>query len=375
MRPPLARLLHMVSPSTAADLIGRTINLADERLGARALFATDDFFAPMARMLSPTEPEWRAGVYDENGKWMDGWESRRRRDQGHDYCIVQLAAPGKLALLDIDTRHFTGNYAPFASVEACRVMGAPTAETDWTELLPYSPLAGDRQNLFELQSAAVWSHLKLNIFPDGGVARLRAYGSVHRDWTRSGTAGTGTAGTGAAGRGAAGLGAAGLGASGPSGAGDIDLVAALNGGRALECSDEHYGRMRNLLLPGRGLSMGDGWETRRRREPGYDWVILALGHAGQIHAVEVDTGHFKGNFPHQISVNAALLSADEDDDLTSRCLYWPLLLEPQFLMADCVIEFRAELRDLGPISHVRVNLHPDGGLSRLRLFGQPVLLD
>jgi allantoicase len=323
-----------------AELIDRNINLADERLGAVALSATDEFFAPMSRMLNPAEPEWRAGVYDAHGKWMDGWESRRRRDQGHDYCIVQLAGPCTLALLDIDTRYFTGNFPPFASVQACRLEGRPDATTQWTELLPSAPLQGDQHNFFPLQPTGTWTHLKLNTYPDGGVARLRAYGAVHREWTGVGT-------------------------------GAVDLSAALNGGRALACSDEHYGAMNNLLLPGRGASMADGWETRRRREPGYDWVIVRLGCAGRIEYVEVDTAHFKGNYPHQISINAALVHGAAEGDLRSQCLYWPVLLEPQLLQADNVVQFRAQLRDVGAVSHVRVNMHPDGGLSRVRFFGRP----
>jgi allantoicase len=326
-----------------SGLMARHINVADERLGAATLSSSDDFFAPMARMLSPAEPVWRAGVYDENGKWMDGWESRRRRDLGHDHCIVQLAGPCTLALLDIDTRYFTGNYPPFASVQACRLKGSPDAHTQWTDLLPVSALKGDQRNFFELASAEVWTHLKLHIRPDGGVARLRAYGTLHRDW--SGMA-TGQA---------------------------VDLTSALNGGRALACSDEHYGSMHNLLLPGRGTSMAEGWETRRRREPGYDWVILRLGTPGRIQQAEIDTAYFRGNFPHQISLNAVLLTDAADADLRSQSLYWPLLLEPQLLEADAVVRFESQLRDLGPLSHVRVNIHPDGGLSRVRLFGRPHL--
>jgi allantoicase len=272
---------------------------------------------------------------------MDGWESRRRRDQGHDFCVVKLAAPSTLAALEIDTRHFTGNYPPYASVQACRIDGSPDASTRWSELLANSALSGDRRNFFELHAAGIWTHLKLNIYPDGGVARFRAYGAVYRDWT----------------------------AAGPSE--PVDLAAALNGGAALACSDEHYGSMANLLLPGRGASMADGWETRRRREPGHDWVILRLGHRGRIRQVEIDTAHYKGNYPHQVSIHGALLLEEPDADLTSQCLYWPLLLEPQLLRADSVHRYGAELRDLGPISHVRVNIHPDGGLSRVRLFGLP----
>jgi allantoicase len=315
--------------------------MADARLGAVGLYATDEFFAPLARLLQASEPEWRAGVYDANGKWMDGWESRRRRGEGHDYCIVQLAAPCTLASLDIDTRYFTGNYPPFASVQACRTAQAPDERTTWTEILRYSALKGDQHNVFDLSRPEIWTHLKLNIYPDGGVARLRAYGHVQRDWGAQ----TGTE--------------------------PVDLVAALNGGRALACSDEHYGAMNNLLLPGRGTSMADGWETRRRREPGHDWVILRLGHPGRIRYAEFDTAHFKGNFPHQVSINGALLSGADDAGLASQCLYWPVLMEPQSLKADDVQRFSTQLCDLGRISHVRINMHPDGGLSRVRLFGLP----
>jgi allantoicase len=344
-----------------ADLLKRCINVADARLGAAALYATDEFFGAKDRMLQPSEPEWRAGVYDDHGKWMDGWESRRRRDQGHDHCVVKLAAPSTLAVLDIDTRYFTGNYPPYASVQSCRMDGQPDANTPWAALLPRSALKADQHNYFQVQPAGITTHLKLNIYPDGGVARLRAYGCVYRDW-----------------------------AHGNDGE-PIDLAAALNGGMAVACSDEHYGSMGQLLLPGRGASMADGWETRRRREPGYDWVILRLGHRGRIRRVEIDTAHYKGNFPHQVSIHGVLLhdgagegagagaganastgaNAGAGADLTSECLYWPMLLEPQLLQADSVHRYSAELRDLGPISHVRVNIHPDGGLSRVRIFGQP----
>lgn len=329
-----------------ALLMSRNINMADARLGAVALSSSDEFFAPAERMLQPGEPEWRAGVYDANGKWMDGWETRRRRGTGYDYCIVRLAAPCTLTLLDIDTRYFTGNYPPFASVQACRLTGNPDQQTVWTELLPRASLRGDARNFFELGHGDIWTHLKLNIYPDGGVARLRAYGSVHCDWAQ--------------------------GVAGDRAARDpVDLAAALNGGRALACSDEHYGSMRNLLLPGRGTSMADGWETRRRREPGHDWVLLRLGTAGRIRAVEIDTAHFKGNFPHQVSIHAALLDTDAVGDLRAESLYWPVMLEPQLLQADRVARFGDELRDLGIVSHVRVNIHPDGGLSRVRLLGIP----
>jgi allantoicase len=328
--------------STDTELRKRFINVADERLGAIALFATDDFFAPKERMLKPTEPQWRAGVYDDHGKWMDGWESRRRRDQAHDYCIIQLAAPARLAAFDIDTRYFTGNHPPFASVQACRTEQTPDASSDWTVLLPRTALNGNEQNVFPLSSEGVWTHLKLNIFPDGGVARFRAYGRIQFNWA----------------------------AHAPK-SGPIDLAAALHGGRALACSDEHYGSMHNILLPGRGASMADGWETRRRRGPGFDWVILELGHRGRISYVDIDTAYFKGNFPHQVSLQGALLAGEGDERELGQSQDWNSLLEPQFLKPDSEHRFQSELRDLGPVSHLKVNIHPDGGLSRIRVFGQP----
>jgi allantoicase len=256
---------------------------------------------------------------------------------------VQLAAPCTLSALEIDTRHFTGNFPPSAAVQACRSAGIPNAQTHWSPLLASAALQGNARNQFLLQSTEIWTHLKLNIYPDGGVARLRAFGEVRRDWSQR------------------------------SGAVPLDLVAALNGGRALACSDEHYGSMHNLLLPGRGASMADGWETRRRREPGFDWVLLRLGHTGRIECVEIDTAHFKGNYPHQVSVQAALLRESSEAELISQCLYWPALLDPQLLQADQVQSFRSQLHTLGAVSHVRVNMHPDGGMSRIRLLGQPEL--
>jgi allantoicase len=334
-------LIQPLDAGEASPWVRRYRNLADRRLGAKALSATDEFFAAKERLLQPGEPEWRAGVYDDHGKWMDGWESRRRRDAGHDHCLVRLAAPGKLRLLEIDTRYFTGNYPPFASVEAARLDGAPDARTAWNPLLPRTVLCGDQRQFFPVESEEVWTHLKLNIYPDGGVARFRAYGTVFRDWSGAGSAKA------------------------------LDLAAALHGGRALACNDEHYGSMHNLLLPGRGSSMADGWETRRRRTSGFDWVILALGHPGQLEAVEIDTAHFKGNFPHQVSINAALLPELGEADLSSECLHWPVLLEPQLLKADHLHRFRLSAKTAGPVSHLRLNIHPDGGLSRFRAFGKP----
>lgn len=328
-----------------------SINLADPRLGAAVLSASDEFFGAKERLLQPGEPQWREGVYDDHGKWMDGWETRRRRDGGHDHCLIGLASPAHIERVEIDTRYFTGNYPPYVSIDACRLdRGAgggaspqALAAMDWEELLPRVALKGDQRAQFEIAPARLWTHLRLHLYPDGGIARLRVYGRPHRDWTHE--------------------------------RGPLDLAAALNGGVAIRCSDEHYGAMNNLLLPGRGTSMADGWETRRRREPGFDWVIVRLGAPGVLQAVEVDTAYFKGNFPHQVSLQAGVAAEGATaSDPISQSLYWPTLLEPQYLEGDRIHRFESTLvRAVGAIHYVRMNIHPDGGVSRLRLFGVPAV--
>lgn len=314
------------------------INLASARLGARAVHASDDFFADKSRMLDDAEPVFIAGRYDDNGKWMDGWESRRRRDAGHDHCSVRLACIGHIEEVEFDTRHFTGNYAPAASLEACLSDSADPGEAaDWREIVPVTTLSGNDRKTIAVDSTAAWSHVRLNIFPDGGIARLRVRGRP---------------------------------AAGDAG-GTIDLAASLNGGVALACNDEHFGSMHNLLLPGRGVDMGDGWETRRRREPGHDWVIVELGRPGRVQRIEIDTAHFKGNHPDRCRIHAALVERPDPASIAARSLYWPSLLPEVELGADRVHVFSDEVADLGVINCVRLDVIPDGGVSRLRLFGTP----
>ncbi len=321
-----------------ADYSRRYVNLAETRLGAQAIHASDDFFAAKERMLDSNEPVLIADKFDDHGKWMDGWESRRRRDKGHDYCVIRLAKPGSIAAIDVDTRFFTGNYPPEVSVDVCNSNDDALDEIQWQEVLTNSTLQGDSHNLFEISDERIWSHLRLNIYPDGGIARLRVYGDIFCDWS----------------------------IVEPDEL--IDLAALTNGGRTLECNNEHFGAMRNLLMPGRGANMGDGWETRQRRQPGHDWVIIKLGHAGIIKKVEIDTAHFKGNFPDRVSINAACLPDDDDENFAARSLHWQLLLAEQKLEMDKQQYFEQELTELGPVTHLRVNIHPDGGLSRVRVF-------
>ena len=323
------------------ELVRNHVNLADERLGAEAVACSDDFFAPMQRMLNPQPAQFIPGKYDDNGKWMDGWESRRRRGPGHDWCIVRLACAGVVRGVDLDTSHFTGNFPPAASLEGCRVgNGEADAQSDWFPLLAAVDLGANRHHVFALDTARTCTHVRVNLFPDGGLARLKILGTPD------------------------------VAAARVDANGWVDLASALNGARALTANNEHFGCAANLLLPGRGRDMGDGWETRRRREPGNDWCIIALADTGIIEAIEVDTAHFKGNFPERCSIQAAQVASATRDSIVTRSMFWPGLLDEQPLRMDAEHRFRAEIKAHAPVSHVRLNIFPDGGVSRLRLFGR-----
>ena len=317
------------------------IRLEQPRLGTKVVFATDDFFAEKSRLIDPGAPVFIADKFDDNGKWMDGWESRRKRVRGHDYCVIRLGVPGVIRGLDIDTSHFTGNFPPEVSVEACvSDAGVPGSSADWREIQPRTPLQGDAHHYLPVDNDKAFTHVRMHIFPDGGVARLRIYGEVTPQW------------------------------SGVATGNSIDLFALENGGRSIACNDEHFGSMHNLNLPGRGVNMGDGWETARRRKPGNDWVILALGHPGIIELVEVDTAHFKGNYPDRVSLQAGMPGKSGMKNIEKTSRDWPELLPEQKLKMDTQHLFADELNDLGVVSHVRLSIFPDGGVSRLRLFGK-----
>ncbi len=325
------------------DLRRDYIDLAQPRLGSEVVYATDDFFADKARLIDPSEPVFIPGKYDDNGKWMDGWESRRKRVPGHDWCVIRLGSPGQIAGFEIDTRHFTGNYPPFASIEAC-VSGeaVPGGDAGWVELVAKMGLNGDDRALVPVADDRIFTHVRLHIYPDGGVARLRVFGRVHVDWSKLGADQV------------------------------VDLLAMTNGGRGLIANDEHFGRVENLTAPGRGKDMGDGWETRRRREPGHDWSIVELGHAGVIEAIEIDTAHFKGNYPDRCFLQASADASGSVEEIAAQSLDWPVLLPETKLKADHIHRFESEVAALGAVRYVRLNIIPDGGVSRLRLWGRKV---
>ncbi|HEV3140843.1 MAG TPA: allantoicase [Vicinamibacterales bacterium] len=329
------------------------VDLASERLGAAAIAANDDFFAPKENLIKAAAPIWIEGKYTDKGKWMDGWETRRRRDAEpgtpgvHDWCVIRLGAAGIVRGVDVHTAFFKGNYPDSCAIDLADLPDAASRDdvdrAAWKEALPQSKLAGDSHNLFTIGGASRATHLRLRIYPDGGVARLRVHGDVVVDWNRL------------------------------ERRGDVDLAAAEHGGFVVVCSDMFFGSRNNLILPGDSTHMGDGWETKRRRTAGHEWTIVRLARAGTIRRIEVDTKHFKGNAPGSCSLDAATL--DERAAGTRRfepsAVSWRELVPRTPLRPDALHSFEDGLPAIEGVTHVRLNIFPDGGIARLRLFGRP----
>ena len=319
------------------------IDVAAERLGGAVLLANDEFFAPKERLLHSTTPEWREGVYDEHGKWMDGWETRRRRSEGYDWCIVRLGIPAVVRGVVVDTAWFRGNYPESCSLDGCELEGTPALSdlsdarrSLWREIMPQQPLQGDTRNHFAIADSGRVTHLRLNIFPDGGVARLRVHGEAVPDAQalRPGR--------------------------------EVNLAAMELGAYVVVCSDMFFGHRQNLILPGRSTHMGDGWETKRRRGPGHDWTIVRLATRGTIERIEIDTDHYKGNAPGSCTVDVADVSGASTDQLLTAS--WSPLVAQTPLQPHARHTFDAPTTH--PVTHVRLSIFPDGGIARLRVYGQ-----
>lgn len=310
------------------------IDLASERLGAGVIWANDEFFAPKEALLRPHPAEWHEGEYTDRGKWMDGWETRRRRTPGHDWCLVRLGVPGVIRGIVVDTAWFRGNFPESCEIEGAEVAGVPDPETldrdpavKWIPLVSKSLLQGDSKNPFTVSAPERITHLRFTIHPDGGVARLRVHGEARPDSAvlRAGR--------------------------------ELDLAAMENGGYVEQCSDMFFGHRQNLILPGRSTHMGDGWETKRRRGPGFDWTIVRLAGRGTLTRLELDTDHYKGNAPGSCSL-------DSRDGVEGD---WRELVPSAPLQPHSRHSWDAPAGITA--THVRLNIFPDGGVARLRLFG------
>ncbi|XP_029943225.1 allantoicase, partial [Salarias fasciatus] len=343
---------------------------------SQVVFATDEWFAPARNLLKSEPPQFLPSVFTEFGKWMDGWETRRKRVPGHDWCLVQLGVPGRVHGIDVDTSFFTGNHCPHVSIQGGCLEDTPTFTLDgdrtgmaasdsqmaavatlgsgaWPQLVGVAPLQPGSHHFFKVEFSSRVTHLRVNMFPDGGIARLRVYGVGQRDW------------------------------SSVSSNQLLDLLALTNGGVCLGFSDAHFGHPRNMIGPGRAANMADGWETARRLDrprelkvdrsgilqvPGSEWAVFRLGHRGRVSRVEVDTTHFRGNSPDSCRVEACSLDVGDESWSSAE---WDVLLPPQKLRPHHRHHYgEAELRLNRPISHVRVVMAPDGGISRLRLWGR-----
>jgi len=320
--------------------------LAAEKVGGQVLHCTDQFFAPASWLLKEGRGEFIPGKFTEFGQYMEGWETRRHNPNPDDSAIIRLGLSGIIHGVDIDTNHFTGNFGPEASVEALSFEGDPPLDSllkaKWTEILPKSRLNPGTPSLghtyFTIGSKERWTHLRLRMFPDGGIARFRVYGVVVPNWNLYEKDEI------------------------------INLLAIENGAVAVSCSDMYFSHKDHLIMPGRGKNMGDGWETKRRRGPGYDWCILKFGWKGTVKRVLVDTNHFKGNYPDACTLEGAVLN---DDDVPETSTKWQTIVERTKLQPHKEHYF-TELKQPGPFTHVRINIFPDGGVSRLRVFGRRV---
>ncbi|KAJ1427327.1 galactose-binding domain-like protein, partial [Ochromonadaceae sp. CCMP2298] len=382
-------------------------NLASPQLGARIVFATDEWFAAADNMIADTEPVSNDD-YTPFGKWMDGWENRRRRTEGHDWCIVKLGLPCVIKAIELDTGFFSGNFSPQASILGANLeptsqsaktmqllvesrdagagsefarMGLAATEEEmqrassvdwgsWRTLVPLTPLGAGypatRHNIFRVDAGVV-THLRVNMGPDGGIGRMRVYGQVVVSPSIFPTS---------PGR-------------------DMDLAAVQHGGQAVAFSNAHYGHPRNLIAPGRGLCMGDGWETARQPArppvyqkgpdglmllPGCDWALLRLGCEGMLTSLEVDTNFYMGNYPESCMVETACLgdcsveqlASPEQQQAAAGSGGWKVLLPRTRLGPSAKHMFHAadnQLNQVGPVTHLRLTTYPDGGVMRLRALG------
>jgi allantoicase len=317
------------------------VDLASERLGGAVLWANDEFFAGKDNLLHPGAPVFREGEYTDRGKWMDGWETRRRRTQGHDWCIVRLGVPGVVRGAVVDTTHFKGNYPESFSLEGCSAPAHAPIEAleagSWFELTPRTPLRGDTPNAFAVARSWRATHVRLRIFPDGGVARLRLHGEAIPDPRWLGRPGVEQ---------------------------DVDLAAVENGGVVVAASDTFFGPRHALVMPGRAHDMSDGWETRRTRRDGPEWVVVRLAAEGTVHRVEIDTWRFKGNAPGSAALSLGGLGGGPEGPWHDVLARTPLLPHTRHV-------FDAEVRAHEPARYARLSIWPDGGVSRLRLHGTP----
>ncbi|KAF2147194.1 uncharacterized protein K452DRAFT_3142 [Aplosporella prunicola CBS 121167] len=325
----------------------KCIDLISKPLGSKILSYSDEWFAAAENLTTPTAPVRKPGVFTHAGAWYDGWETRRHNSEEADWVVIRLGvASGKVKGIEIDTSFFSGNHAPEIAVQGCfgdddEAIKDPNYD-GWQTILSKQECGPNQRQAWLLpkETEDAFTHVRLLMFPDGGIARFRLFGSAVPIFPSSADQ-------------------------------SFDLAALVNGGIAIDCSDEHFGTKDNLLLPGRGVDMGDGWETKRTRGEHIDWVIVRLGTEGEIEKLVLDTAHFRGNFPKEMQVFAGHFG-DKDPD-SHHNDDWVEILEPQPAGPDQEHEYEGDvLKEVAgkAYTHVKLVIIPDGGVKRLRVIGR-----
>ena len=321
-------------------IIKNSINLASPILGSKIYSYSDQFFAKASRILNDNEPIFKDGIFDNNGKWMDGWETRRKRTPGNDFVIIKLGKPGRIDNILIDTSFFNGNQPEFVNLEACYTLDNSLNKISWTNILPKKRLYPNKKQLFKSTSKKTFNFVRLNIFPDGGVARLRLMGDIDLSKEKL-----------------------------PKN--KLDLGSVLYGSKIIACSDEHFGRAENLLIPGKSKNMGNGWETKRRRGPGFDWVIIKLGRSGNISSFEINTHYFKGNYPSHFSIQESpKLNDISIQKIVTLSKKWQYIIKDTKLKPNTSLLVKNRFMQNKKIDLIKLNIFPDGGISRFRIYGK-----
>ena len=331
---------------TTNNELNNLINVASIDLGSNVIYTTDEFFAAANRMLAETEAVFK-DEFDDNGHWMDGWETRRKRVEGNDHCIIKLGSLSTIEKFLVDTSHFKGNYPLAVSIKGSTAKDIRDEDFikkykdyEWVDLLEQSNLKGDTKHYFDCKSQSELTHLRVDIFPDGGIARFKAFGSLCFDeklYEQD----------------------------------NINVTSMTNGARAVYTNNEFFGPLKNILKDKEAINMGDGWETRRRREPGYDWGIIELAQPAIIDNIMIDTKYFKGNYADSFSICAAYLEETTDSAVVTQSMFWDELVPKQKLQMDSKHYFdNSVILHKKPITHIRLNIFPDGGISRLKMFGK-----
>tara|TARA_Y100000590_G_scaffold363070_1_gene420555 strand:+ start:305 stop:1297 length:993 start_codon:yes stop_codon:yes gene_type:complete len=319
------------------------IDLTNPIFGTKIHSCSDEFFAPAKRLLNPEPPIFKENLFDNNGKWMDGWETRRRRSKGNDYVILKLGNPGKITLIDIDTTFFNGNQPEFVQIDGCFSNNIDSKNNKWKKITKKIKVQPNANNILKSITSKTFNYIRLNIFPDGGVARIRLFGKIDLSLKKF------------------------------SNNQNIDLASIFNGSHIVACSDEHFGNSNNILLPGKSKNMGNGWETRRRRGKGYDWIIIKLGITGTPNFFEVNTHYFKGNYPNHFSIQCSMENKKQSlNSIVKNSKNWKIIVKKTNLKPNNSLKVKIRQRNINKINYIKLNIYPDGGISRFRVYGKVI---